>query len=421
MKWIGNNWIFFMMVFVTNSACSKTNTSEIENLPNNRKEFIFLNLGHLKKVKDLIKAKNTYFLDAYNQLITEANKELEKTVNPVTLKTQIPPSGDVHDYLSIAPYWWPDPTTQDGFPWISKDGQVNPMTRGDDTDQVRLSNMFDGLDILSMAYFFSDDTKYAKKAGEVIKIWFIDNATKVNPNVNFGQGVPRSVTGRSAGIIEWTGISNLITTLQLLLSDNLMPDVEKTALNSWLSDYYKWLSTSELGTADDKGTQNHANWYDFQMVGLARYLGLETEAKTRVEAAKIKRIAQQIEPDGSQPQELRRTKSVYYSEMNLRAMTLVAEMGKPLGVDLWNYSTSDGRSLRKAFDYLRPYTLGERKWTYQQITSGGAEKAIEDRLKPLFSMASTIYGEELIDQSANTAKHLSYLQQLQYPPLSMLK
>jgi hypothetical protein len=70
----------------------------------NQNSLIYLNEDRLEKVKDLIAKDDTFFTDAYRQLIVEANKELNKTANPVTNKTQIPPSGDNHDYLSIAPY-----------------------------------------------------------------------------------------------------------------------------------------------------------------------------------------------------------------------------------------------------------------------------------------------------------------------------
>lgn len=414
---------FLITLILGSSVCCHKTIVETRTQSKTNDKLIFLNDGQLEQVKGLIARHDAYFMDAYNQLITEANDELSKPANPVTNKTQVPPSGDKHDYLSLAPYWWPDPNTDDGFPWIVKDGEVDPLTRGNNTDQVRLSEMFEGLNRLSMAYYFSGDTKYAQKARSVINTWFIDADTKVNPNVNFGQGIPgdKDQQGRPAGLIEWNGISNLITTIQLLQRDGLQSDGEINALNSWLSKFYNWMKTSKYGVADDNGKQNHANWYDYKMVGLARYLGLESEAKSRVEAAKTKRIAKQIEPDGSQPQELRRTKSVYYSEMNLRAMSLVAEMGMPLGVDLWKYSTADGRSLRKAYEYLRPYAQGDKKWTYKQITPGGADKAIEDRLKPLFSIGSTIFGEELIDQRAKPAENLSYMQKLQYPPLSKIK
>jgi len=310
--------------------------SGIPNTPNvsTQSDFIYLNSDRLQKVKNLIALGDEYFVEAYEQLIVEANEELEKKVNPVTNKTQFPPSGDKHDYMSIAPYRWPDPEKKDGFPWIVKDGEINPMSRGDDTDKVRLSQMFGALDKLSMAYYFSNDEKYAVKAKSIIRIWFLDEATKVNPNINFGQGIPGEVEGRRAGIIEWRSISTVINTIQILNANDLLSDEEIRTFNLWIADYYHWLKTSQLGIDNDNGLQNHSTCYDFQMVGLARYLGLENEAMSRLEAAETTRIATQIKPDGTQPREIGRTKSVHYCSMNLRVMSFVAELGMPLGVDL---------------------------------------------------------------------------------------
>lgn len=396
----------------------KVNLSDPDNI-SNQNSLIYLNKERLLKVKVLIEKKDTYFTEAYDELIKDADKELGKTTNPVTSKTQTPPSCDKHDYMSIAPYRWPNPETEDGFPWIVKDGQINPMSRGDDTDKVRLSQMFGALSKLSMAYYFSGDTKYANKAKSIIQIWFINDATKVNPNIKYGQGIPGEVEGRRAGFIEWRSISTVINTIQLLSANHLFSSEEMQVLNTWIAEYYHWIKTNPMGIENDNGLQNHSTCYDFQMVGLARYLGLDDEAKSRLEAAKVKRIDTQIKPDGTQPREIGRTKSVHYCSMNLGVMTLVAEMGMPLGVDLWNYSSNDGRSMRKAFEFLRPFAEGKKKWTYKQI--GGAEQAIEKELKPLFSIASTIFGEELIDRSAHAYQNMSYLEKLQYPPLFKIK
>ncbi len=392
------------------SACISGN-------PKTKSNFIYLNQERLEKVKDLIEKKDPYFTEAYDQLIADADEELDKKISSVVDKPQFPPSGDKHDYMSLAIYRWPNPDTEDGFPWIVKDGEINPMTRRADSDPVRLKAMFGALNKLSMAYYFSGENKYADKAKSILQIWFIYDSTRVNPNIKYGQGIPGEVDGRRAGFIEWKSISNVINAIQILSANNFFSADEMQILNVWIAEYYNWIKTNPMGIENDNGLQNHSTCYDFQMVGLARYLGLNDEAKSRLEAAKIKRIATQIEPDGRQPREIGRTKSIHYSTMNLRVMTSVAELGMPLGVDLWNYSSADGRSIRKAYAFLRPFAEGKAKWTYKQITDGGVEKAIEEEMKPLFSIGSTIFGEKLIDKEAQVYQNLSYMDRLQYPPL----
>lgn len=391
-----------------------------KNSPIENGVLVYLNKERLLKVKYLLKNKDPFFIEAYRQLINKADMELDKSANPVTNKTILPPSGDKHDYISIAPYRWPNPNTADGSPWIVKDGEINPMTRGNDTDYIRLTEMFSAMENLSMAYFFTDDLKYAEKAKSILNTWFIDEATKVNPHIKYGQGIPGEVEGRRAGMIEWRKISTVVTAIQLFAADGLLDNTQMEILDKWLLDYYTWIKTDEMGIENDNGNQNHSTCYDFQLVGLARYLGLDSEAKSRLEAAKSKRIAVQFEPDGKQPLELGRTKSIHYCTMNLKVMAVVAEMGIPLGVDLWNYETPDGRSMRKALDFLRPFAEGKEEWTYKQITDGGVDEAIRREMRPLFSIVSTLFNEALIDESVEAYQDLTYMEKLQYPPLFKL-
>lgn len=51
-----------------------------------------------------------------------------------------------------------------------------------------------------------------------------------------------------------------------------------------------------------------------------------------------------------------------------------------MGVDLWNYRTADGRSIRGAIDYLLPYAVSGKKWDYQQI-SGFKASELEHSLQ----------------------------------------
>lgn len=381
---------------------------------------VYYNEAHLQLVRDRIKADDPYFSKNYAEVLTAGDVALKVKPDPVTNKTVIPPSKDKHDYLTYAPYRWPDPSKSDGLPWIARDGVVNPVSRGNDTDFNRKNAFFLAVEQLTWAYYFSGDERYADKANELIRVWYLNPETRVNPNINFGQGVPGIADGRKAGVHEWGGQSCVITALQIFEADGVLPADVKSGMQVWLNEYLDWLITNPMAIDAGFTRQNHANHYNYQVVGLMMYLGRNDEAKAVVEAAKQNRIADQILPNGTQPREMGRTKSVHYASLNLWSMTELTLMGRKLGIDLWAYETDDGRSLKNAYAYLAPFTEGTQTWTQKQITSGGVDAAMNAEMKPLFSKASTALGTTLIDPGVNAYLTLNPLDALKYPPVEML-
>jgi hypothetical protein len=334
-----------------------------------------LDLPTLLEVKASIQAGDQEFLPAYKALLSDADTALADRLYAVTDKTTVPASGDKHDYLSLGPYWWPDTTKPDGLPWIRRDGEVNPLTRGSNVDVPTKGPAFKNIETLALAAFFSDEEKYAARALAQLNPWFLDPETHMNPNLNFGQGIPGINTGRGIGIIEMIALGNAINGMELLKLNKQLPAKEETDLNKWLTEFTAWLMTSEMGIAEREWHNNHGSWYDVQVVVLLRHLGREEEAREILETAREKRIAAHLAPDGSQPHELERTKSFTYSIMNLRSLTRLAYHGKQLGVDLWNYQPEDGAGLTAAYDYLKPYAFTDKEWTYEQLGSMDSARA----------------------------------------------
>jgi hypothetical protein len=183
-------------------------------------------------------------------------------------------------------------------------------------------------------------------------------------------------------------------------------------MKQWFDAYLNWLCTSKYGKDEDDYFNNHGTYFDVQAAGIALFLGKTDMAKERLENVKSKRIAAQIEPDGSQPHELARTKSLSYSTMNLRGFIVLADMAQRAGVDLWNFETTDGRGIRKALDFLLPFVRGEKKWEYKQISD--MEGAMES-LKLNYHLAAVKTGDKRYLEAAQSAAPATGLDILLYP------
>ncbi|MDW5288135.1 alginate lyase family protein [Formosa sp. PL04] len=429
MKYLIRKCLYLLLVIVSLSmtSCSSSKKKALLSIEkvseasfNASKEFVYYNNRNVALVKEKIKANDPYFIENYEAVIKAGNTAMNYKADPVTNKTEIPPSKDMHDYISYAPYRWPDSTKVDGLPWVPRDGIINPISRGAGTDFRRKDDFFDAIDILSWSYYFSGDEKYSKKAMALIKVWYLNPETRVNPNLNFGQGHPGIASGTKAGVHEWDDQSFVITALQMFEFNGVLSPEMKHGMYTWFSEYLNWLITNPMAIDAGYTRQNHANHYTFQVVGLMMYLGKNEEAKAVVEDAKQSRIADQIRPDGGQPRELGRTKSVSYSNTNLWLMTEIALMGQKLDVDLWQYETEDGRSLKKAYTFLAYYVLNPDEWPEKQISKGGPAKTLENGTKPLFSKASTALEVSLLDQELKAYLNLNPLDVLLYPPQEKL-
>ena len=321
---------------------------------------------HLAEAKARYQSGDATAAKWVRKIAEEADKALEFKPISVMDKPYTPPSGDKHDYMSLSPYWWPDPSKPDGKPFIRKDGEINP-------DRVKydlqpMEDMAKAVEQLALAYYFTEDEKYAQHAAQLIRTWFIDPQTRMNPNVKFAQFVPGvEEEARAAGIIETNRIRKVVDADGLLQGSQSWTSEDSTKLKGWFGEYLDYLLTSEQGIKEANAANNHGTWYGVQTATYALFTGNEELAKKLIQEHGFDRVARQIEPDGKQPEELARTNAYDYSRYNILAFEELAMLGERLGMDLWNYKTEDGRSLRQAIDWLLPYATQEKKWEYQQI------------------------------------------------------
>jgi hypothetical protein len=342
----------------------------------------------LAETKRRIQSGDKSFAAALTKLETDARQALQQKPLSVVTKAVTPASGTKHDYMSQAPYFWPNPNQPDGLPYINRDGERNPeITKI--ADHLALDQMEGAVRTLSLAYYFNQDEEYAAKATQLLRAWFLDPATRMNPNLEYAQFIPGVNTGRGIGLIETRGLMDVVDAIGLLAGSKSWTPADQKALEAWFSKFLEWMQESRNGREESGKKNNHGTFYDVQAMSFALFLRRNELAKQIAEAAKAKRIALQVEPDGRQPLELVRTKAWSYSNMNLDGLMLLARLAESVGVDLWTYQTKEGRGIRAAIEYLYPYAMEDRQWTYQQI--GGFEGKL---FFPLMRRAAAHYHDQ---------------------------
>jgi Alginate lyase len=346
-----------------------------------------LDSENLMKAKNRLQSNDPAVVPVFNKLIREADRALTSETLSVVQKELNPPSGNKHDYMSIAPYWWPNPNTPNGLPYVRRDGQINPE-RDQTSDRKRLEGMVQTTKTLSLGYFFTGREEYAAHARKILLAWFSDPATKMNPNLTHAQAIPGRSSGRGAGIIETHNLPELLDAVAMLNRSKHWDPTNRRVLQDWFQAYLVWLLESREGQTEAKAQNNHGNWYDVQVASYALYVGQNELAKKVLSEFPTRRIAKQIAPDGRQPRELERTQAWNYSLFNLEALFDAASIADKLGIDLWNYETQDKRGIRKALDWLLPFATGAKKWNYQQISAWQPEK-----LAPFLRRAALQYRE----------------------------
>ena len=303
---------------------------------------------------------------ALDQLRREADAALEAGPFSVVHKKKLPPSGDPHDYASIGIYWWPDPASDDGLPYIRKDGLVNPEAGDDTYDKASLTAFRSAVPTLALAYYFFGDERYARHAADLVRTWFIDPETRMNPNARFAQTIPGRDVVRGVGIIELRRLIDVVDALALLEGSDALTASDHEALQAWCSEYLNWLLESEHGIDERERENNHGTWYDVQVAAFALFTGRRDLAREAVQRGEQNRIAQLL-PDGRQPHELERTKAFDYSVFNVLALMNLARLGEHAGSSMWQYVTEGRAGIRAAYEWLLPYIKERSDFPYEQI------------------------------------------------------
>jgi hypothetical protein len=344
------------------------------------------------------------------QYITDIQQRADKFLDmqPVSVmfKQRTPPSGNKHDYMSQAPYFWYDSTKPNGLPYKSLDGQRNPEIYKI-TDRTYIGQLETASQTLALAWYFTGKEKYAAKAATLLRRWFLEDSSRMNPHLEYGQAIPGVNDGRGIGIIETIALMGIADAAGLLEGSSSWTGADATGVRNWYSQYLHWMLTSEKGNEEHQAKNNHGVWYLAQASDYALFTGDKDLAKQLVEEGKA-RVENQIEPDGKMPQELRRTNSMHYSAYNLQAFFNLSKIGVQVGVDLWDYHNKTGAGIRTALDWLVPYAMGEKNWDYQEIVPYNHKDFSTLLMQAWLAYKEPLYREDALTLSGGQIHHFPY-------------
>jgi hypothetical protein len=313
-----------------------------------------LRAENLERTRALVRSRDAKVRVAWDSLRHDADRAM--TVGPfsVMYKRRVGPSGDKHDYVSLGPYWWPDSTKPNGMPYVQRDGVVNPEARMD-SDSPAFGRLVEAVESLALAGYVSGERRYAERAAMLLRTWFLAPATRMNPNLEYAQGIPGTTPGRGIGIIDTRDLARIVDAIGMLGATGAWTAADEAAMQAWARAFLTWMATSKNGGDERDAKNNHGVWYDAQLASIALYVGDTATARRAIATSATARIAAEIAPTGEQPLETARTRPLHYSLFTLEPYERLAELGRHVGVDLWRYEAPNGGGIRKAALFVAPY------------------------------------------------------------------
>ena len=269
-------------------------------------------------------------------------------------------AGGVHDYFSQADYSWPDPAKADGLPYVNRDGWSNPDTfQHHRWAMVRLAR---GVGALGAAFKITGERKYADHAAAHLRAWFVTPGTRMNPSLLYSQAILGSVTGRGVGIIDTIHLVEVAAAIEVMSARSAIAPSDAAPIKAWFREYLTWLTTSEYGVDERERGNNHGTCWVMQVAAFARMLGDEAQLAYCRTRYKTWLLPNQMFQDGSFPLEMRRTKPYGYALFQLDQLATVAQILSTPDDNLWTFTLADGRSLKKAVDFMYPFIADKSRW-----------------------------------------------------------
>ena len=322
---------------------------------------------HLLTIVVYVNGQSNFSQDVIDNIriatITKADSFLNLAPVTVTASHCSRSAGKLHDFYSEADYFWPNPDNPNG-PYIQKDGESYPGLFTDHRfSMIRFNDM---VATLTSAWLLTSNQKYADKAMEHLRAWFVDTATMMNPHMLYAQAITGINTGRGIGIIDAYHLVEVVQSVKQLENKDVLSGNQLATIKDWFSRFLTWMTTHKYGIDEMNTKNNHSTCWVVTASAMAKLTGNMEVLLLCTERFKNVLLPTQMADDGSFPLEINRTKPYGYSLFNMDAFCNAAQILSNAENDLWNYATPDGKSIKKGMEFIFPYIADKSKWPYRK-------------------------------------------------------
>lgn len=268
--------------------------------------------------------------------------------------------GGPHDFFSQGDYYWPNKTNATGLPYVGHDGESNPIVFSE--HRMAMRRMKDAVAALAAAYAISGDDKYVPKAAELIRVFFLDEKTKMNPRLDYAQAVLGQSRGNPFGIIDTLHLAELPVAVSFLEKSRAFDPAVDRGLKQWFTNYSGWITTSTNGVKEMNNPNNHSIACFVQLASFAKFTGDQKLLELSRQRFKEVLLPNQMADDGSFTRELKRTKPYGYSIFQADNLAILCVLLSTPEENLWKFSTPDGRTAKRSIEFIYPYLADKSKW-----------------------------------------------------------
>ena len=225
-----------------------------------------------------------------------------------------------------------------------------------------MRHMKDAVAALAAAYTITGDDKYPRKANQFIRVFFLDEKTKMNPHLQYAQAVLGAQTGNAYGVIDTLHLAELAVAVPFLEKSPAFNPAVDSKPQKWFADYITWITTATNGVKEMENKNNHSIACFVQLAAFAKFTGNQQVLDMSRRRFKEVLFPNQMTNNGSFPLELKRTKPYGYSIFQADNLSILCVLLSTPNDDLWKFTLPDGRTPKNAVDFMYPYLADKNQW-----------------------------------------------------------